>query len=268
MKSVADFSRRRFLANSGGAAVAAAGSALGVAPAWAAAPVKMRSFSELLSRQGTYCASDGNGGCQLFVPPVPNFLGFSTRFAGRDTALFAGVDYAGLANAYYGGMFGTQVGGTVMEQALPDGRADVRVHIFTNRANSWVIELDLKGDTNAQIASKPTLFGRRPNESGPYALSQCSMEVRFINSAPGAPLPDLLQLINFPDGTGEATFLGFTSQGSGPLHAGFGVAEGSPGRCIIRQTGLLGTYLKAASKSRVGLDAFPAELIQLNAVGR
>lgn len=120
-----------------------------------------------------------------------------------------------------------------------------------------------------QIANKPTLFGHRPQDAGGHALGKSTFEVRFTNSAPGAPLPDLIQVFNFPDaGPAVLEFVGFTSQASGPLTAAFGVPEGTPGRCTIRQTGLVSTYLKASPKSRVGLDGFPAELIELRRISR
>jgi hypothetical protein len=257
--------RRHFLTHSGRLVGLSYLAGLGLleTPAAAAGAVRSRPIADFLAMQGTFCVPDG-AGCLLFVPPAPNFLGWSTVVAGQTNILFAGVDYAGLANNFFGNMFGTTVDGAVMERPLADGRAEVRVMLFTEKANSWVIDIDLAGDVLDQIANKPTLFGHRPQESGGHALGKSNFDLRFTNSAPGAPLPDLIQLFNFP-GAGPAIleFVGFTSQASGPLTVLFGVPEGTPGRCTIRQTGLVSTSLKASPKSRVGLDAFPAELIEL-----
>jgi hypothetical protein len=208
----------------------------------------------------------------LFVPPAPNFLGWSTVLADQTEARFAGVDYAGLANTFFGNPFGTTMDGTVIERPLADGRAEVRVLLFTENANTWVIKLeDLLNpnvDVLAQIASKPTLFGHRPQEGGGHALGQSSLELKFINSAPGAALPALIQLFNFPETGQQLEFVGFNAQANGPLTAEFGVPGGTPGRCMIRQTGLAATALQAAPNSRVALDGFPAELIVLQRVGR
>src|SRR5262245_41389290 len=59
-----------------------------------------RPISEFVSQQGTFCFDDGMGGCFLFVPPIPNFVGWA------DGRTFNGVsvDYAGLADATYGGV--------------------------------------------------------------------------------------------------------------------------------------------------------------------
>ena len=42
-------------------------------------PTVTRPISDFVSAQGTFCLPDGGGGCFLFVPPVPNFAGWSTQ---------------------------------------------------------------------------------------------------------------------------------------------------------------------------------------------
>ena len=109
-----------------------------------------RPIEDFLSTQGTFCVDDGVGGCLLFVPPDPNFLGWTNDL---DSAVihFAGVDYAGLADAYAPGKT-PSFSGTVTERPLPDGHAEVTVRLHTKNANVWVIELDLSGDVRAQIS--------------------------------------------------------------------------------------------------------------------
>jgi hypothetical protein len=58
------------------------------------------------------------------------------------------------------------------------------------------------------------------------------------------------------------------AQASGPLRAGFGVPEGTPGRLEVTQTGLIGTAAIASPRSRVGFDAFPAEHVIIRATGK
>jgi hypothetical protein len=237
-----------------------------------------RPITDLLSTQGTFCVDDGSGGCFLFVPPDPNFLGWSEDLD-RDnngvldhSSLFAGIDYAGLANAYPGGN-GPQMTGTITERPLKDGRAEVTVILHTKNANAWIIELsldDLNGDTLGAIAGKPTLLGHRPVDvlaGGSQALADSVLHVTFINSAPGAPLPDLLQLLNFPDtlpGT-EVKFVSFKAEVKGAFTAEYGVPEGTPGACSVVQTGLF----MASGQPMQGefADDFPTEFIKCRTTG-
>ena len=185
---------------------------------------------------GELLCQNGVGGCLLFVPPDPNFVGWSTMFvppklpivpSRPEIPLFAGVDYAGLANAYAPGDE-PQMSGMVTERILNDGRAEVTVMLHTKNANAWVIDLDLSGDVLDQIANKPTLFGHRPIDvvnGAPQALGDSLLHVRFINPAPGAPLPDLVQLVNFGVPGIELTFLAFNMSATGPLTEEYGVPE-------------------------------------------
>ena len=102
----------------------------------ASGQVTIRPISHFISTQGTFCVPDGNGGCELFVPPVANFPGAQRG---------ASVDYAGLAEAYVrqasGGAIslGTSFSGRVIERRLHDGRAQVL--LFTKNALAWVAEV-------------------------------------------------------------------------------------------------------------------------------
>lgn len=227
----------------------------------AAAPTIQRPLKDFLSQQGTFCVDDGSGGCTLFVPPDPNFLGWSTNFA--ETPLrFAGVDYAGLVKNYPSGMQPV-VTGTVMERPLKDGTAEVTVDLHTTNANMFVIELDLGGDVLLQIADKRTLFGHRPRDvkaGASQALADTHLHTVFINTAPGAPLPDLLAI----NGTPAMKFLAFGAHGHGALTWEFGVAEGTPGRCTIVQTGLF----NPPGLPKHHPDLFPVEAINLQVVGK
>ncbi len=243
--------------------------------AYAAGATTQRPLDDFLSAQGSFCIDNGVGGCLLFVPPDPNFVGWSTMIvppklpivpSRPEIPLFAGVDYAGLADAYALGDE-PQMSGMVTERILNDGRAEVTVMLHTKNANAWVIDLDLSGDVLDQIANKPTLFGHRPIDvvnGAPQALGDSLLHVRFINPAPGAPLPDLVQLVNFGVPGIELTFLAFNMSATGPLTEEYGVAEDTPGRCTIVQKGLV----QKAGQSRALTDGFPVETINLSVIGK
>jgi hypothetical protein len=57
-------------------------------------------------------------------------------------------------------------------------------------------------------------------------------------------------------------FAGFVGQATGPL------PDGTPGFLQTRQTGLIATSLIANPNSRVALDAFPAEKIIIQPIGK
>ena len=219
-------------------------------------------IQEFVNAQGTYCVDDGGGGCLIFVPPVPNFIGWTVT----GESIVASVDYAGLANngpVNCGGetlgapnMFGTTTDGTVLERALDDGRAEITVVLHTKNALSWAADGD--------FGSGPLLFGHRLCDvlhGADAALGNSQMQVVFINPAPGAPLPDLMQL--FVERFGDVVSLSFRSQADGTLRAAFGAVEGTHGRMQVTETG---TLTRSGSQGATG-DGFPAEHINLRATG-
>ena len=186
-----------------------------------------RPISDFVQAQGTFCIDDGSGGCLLFIPPVRNFVGWGDT----TSSMGVSVDYAGLANACFGNAFGTKTTGTVTERALPDGRAEVTVLLFTKNALTWVVQpLD--------FVNGPVAFGHRWNATSPTcvldgtppALGNSFLETKFINTAPGVPLPDLLQLIFFPNPGQQLTEYVFQAQATGTL------ANGESGSVTVVQT--------------------------------
>jgi hypothetical protein len=178
----------------------------------------------------------------------------------------ASVDYAGLANAKIEELsvgtisFGTTTSGTITEHPLADGRAQVTVRLHTKNVLTWVV-------SGGDCASDSLLFGHRVPDvlaGADAALGESFLQVKFINTAPGAPLPDLEQLILAPKpGQEFPSFISLTARADGTLRGNFGVPDGTPGRAEVIQTGLFMTKFKGATA-----DAFPAERINLNAVGR
>ena len=247
-----------------------------IPPSLHADDVMIRPIEDFLDRQGKFCLDitfagsyedqvvDGNfiGNCStgepplLFVPPIANFLGNSDP----DKLRSASVDYAGLADYWAGGAFGTTFSGTVIEHVLADGRAWVEVSLSTDNALTWVVDgLDFNG---------PLLFGSRAPEAADgadSALGRSHYSVKFINTAAGADLPDLIQLAFFPEAGQELISIKNNNQARGPLTANFGVAEGTPGSTHGVQVGLFGNPQCGADSPSALVDCFPAEKIFLKA---
>jgi hypothetical protein len=244
---------------------------LGPAPVQAAQdPSGQRPISDFLDAQGT---------TMVFNTPVPDQLGLANNPSLSNSAKpppfrFALFDYAGLANDYLTShgypSLGTITDGTITERPLADGRAEVSVILHTTNALAWASNpLPDPLGPNAN----PTLFGSRAADvltGATAALGDSVLQVVFNNTAPGAPLPDLVNWLSLGNALPgqELVFLAFRGTATGPLHADAlpGVGEGTPGLCLVVQTGL---FMKSFNpKSRPGKDAFPAELVELRAIGR
>jgi hypothetical protein len=142
---------------------------------------------------------------------------------------------------------------------LKDGRAEVRVILHTRNALTWVIE-------GGNYATGPLLFGHRAPDvlaGADAALGDCYLELVFINTAPGADLPDLIKIYACPDPGQELVSIAFRTNTQGTLREAFGVPDGTPGMVQITQTGLFMTGFHGA----VG-DGFPCEHIHLRVLGQ
>jgi hypothetical protein len=229
-----------------------------------------RPIDDFLKTQGTFCFDLGQG-CIVFVPPLDNFVGWA-KLNNVGIGRGASIDYAGIAAAYLkdrGIRLGTTMDGTVSERRLKDGRAEVSVVLHTTNALSWAVPVDVSEPNPDQnpFGDNPLLFGARVPDvvaGAPPALGNSQLKVVFKNSKPGAPLPDLLQLLNEPEADQELVEMSFRGQADGALHATFDVAEGTPGRLTVAQTGLLGR----SSHKGATADGFPAELVNLKSAGR
>jgi hypothetical protein len=253
---------------------------VGLCLSLAMANAAQRPITDFTDRQGAYrlgptegppaCEAShyrlpGEGDGFLWVPPILNFNGWSDP----KTAIFLSADYAGLAYRWLKNLgvdLGTTQDGSITERPLKDGRAEVSVILHTRNALTWALD-----GNSGDFATGTLLFGCRAPDvlaGDTPAVGDCTLQVKFINTAPGAPLPDLQELFFCPAPGMESLTLSFTAQAKGPIRAAFGLPEGTPGFLQTRQTGLLATAAKANPNSRVALDSFPAEKIMIQPIGK
>src|SRR5262249_53663835 len=118
----------------------------------------------------------------------------------------------------------------------------------------------------------PVLFGHELADvltGADAALGDSLYQVTFTNTAPGAALPDIMQITFCPEPGQAVQVSSFRVSAKGSLRAAFGVPDGTPGRLEMVQTGLLGVAAITNPHSRVTpLDAFPAEKVTIQATGR
>jgi hypothetical protein len=232
-----------------------------------AAKASTRPIEDFVSVQGTFCFPDGSGGCLIFVPPIPNYGGWGNL----DLTRCASVDYAGISNAWIesasGGAisFGTTTDGSITERPLADGRAEVTVMLNTHNALTWVIS------NCADFATDPLLFGHRAtevlNDGATAALGESTLKLVFINTALGAPMPDLIQLFVAPEPGQEPKSLSLKARADGTLSEAFGVAEGTPGKATIVQVGFYSKNFNPKSHVVLGDPNFTVERVDLQATG-
>lgn len=178
--------------------------------------VTIRPLSDFLDAQGTG---------SMFFPPVPDYVGWTDR---RDIN-FALIDYAGLASDYLDSLgikLGTEVHGIVVQSELADGSAQIDVSLFTTRALGFA---QLIADINkVGFLDAPTIFGNKAQDvanGAEAAVGQSTLWVTFRISKPGAPLPDLVDVLVNNTDTFKPVNVGFTAT--------------IPGRCEHRTRAVL-----------------------------
>jgi len=245
------------------------------------ATAAQRPISDFLTRQGTYCVtqlgSDGSlpygscgtyGGssCVLQVPPVPNYVVWNDP-AGQAVSF----DYAGLADRALGFPFGTTTTGTINEVLQRDGTVIVTILLHTQNALTWAADgatffYGFQGSSGDAAVPATPLFGHSATQvaaGAQAALGSCNLKVVIHGPAPGAPLPDLDEvLLDFAAPCGPWSFVSISFNGSatGPLQSG------APGTLQVTEVGLFQTSGIANSASRVALDGFPAEHVVIQAI--
>ncbi len=166
-----------------------------------------RPLSHFLDTQGTL-----NNPPQFF-PDVKDYVGW----ADNPQINFALIDYAGLANKYIkdktGHSIGTKVNGFIIECALPDGKAQITVTLLTTKALGFAQSIDeinksSFNETRAIFGTKvvDVVEEKKEPSVGPVILS-----TTFSISAPGANLPDLLDVIIFNPAIYAPIKMSFTS---------------------------------------------------------
>ncbi len=215
-----------------------------------------RDLKNFLDVQGTFMVPGYPG-------PVSGFFSW-TDLAGRNMS----VDYAGLVQRCWPTLnLPTSSDGVVIERPLGDGRAEVTVILRTQNAVTFVADQD--------PASGPILFGQRWNPSGVCGVASTSgldnpvlgdlfMQVVFINTAPGAALPDLIQLFTSPAPGQEPRTIKVSAKAVGPLYNLPGIADGAIGRASTEQIGL---EYKYGAHGKPGIDGFTVERVDLKPVG-
>ncbi len=236
---------------------------LALSSATVPASAAQRVLSDFTSRQGAWCAvfSDEGVDCVASYYGGPDCAGggFSFTFpqfwTDPKSGITAGIDALGQLDD-----FGTTVDGTISENLLPSGLADVKVIVHSSNALTRAFDAAFEpvfGYTFGEV-----LDGAEPT------LGEALMQVTFTNTAPAAPLPDFNQLLICPAPGQALEVFSMRARASGPLRAAFGVPEGTPGRLEVTQTGLIGTSALVNPHSRLAVDAFPAEKAIVRATGR
>ena len=156
------------------------------------APTQQRPIEDFVMAQGTFFPGE--------------FLIWTDPAAG----LFTAIDYAGLLG-FLG--LGTEFSGSVTERALPDGRAMVHVRLHTTNAFSFGVD----------FIAGAVVFGNDPGAvimGAEPGLGSSHLHVRFTNTAPGDPLPDLIQLLLDPAQGQALLYSQFVANAEGPLGDG------------------------------------------------
>jgi hypothetical protein len=158
------------------------------------------------------------------------------------------ADFAGVLNNAYALNISSTYEGKITEKALSDGTAEVRVMLKAHNVLTYVLN-----------GSSQLLFGERPSTilgGATPTLGDANLDITFINSAPGAPIPELAFMSN-------VSKLSMNASAFGPFKAlaGFG-PNGTPGHAWINQVGLL-----TKVNGHPSLDGYAVEYVKLQPVG-
>jgi hypothetical protein len=222
-----------------------------------------RPIADFVSQQGTTSVFNSE------VPGLPDNVGWTTA-SKVSNGHFALIDYSGKDAAFlfsHNGIdLGTTVSGTVHERPLADGRAEVSVELDTSNALAWACAFSPANPPDVNSSATPLLFGYRAqdlvaNPSLKPALASSHLHVVFDNTAPGAPLPDLVDafiLGNAGPGV-ELVSLDFRANAKGVVHDPTGQVPDQQGTLVVSQTGVLGL----GGGHFVGDFGFSAEVISI-----
>jgi hypothetical protein len=166
--------------------------------------------------------------------------------------------------AFLGLNLGTTTSGTISERPLPDGTAQDTVILHTHNAFTWAQKEPLTFDPKIPPPPGDLLFGvppdqlANPKNTMPPALADSTLQVVVQIPHPGAPLPDIVVLGNFPDelpGYGLVS-ISFRATASGTT------PTGQLATLVVSQTGVLG---RTPNPIRDG--GFTAEVVDIQTHG-
>lgn len=205
---------------------------------------RQRPFSDFLNAQNNF-----------FDPSLcsgPTIAWFTPDFS-----TLALIDYTGktgdcIQNVHNGPALNTRVDGTVTERDLADGTAEITVNVHFRNAYSIARDFNQAGF--------PLIFGYYPTELFNHpdltpGLATGNLLAKFIIAHPGDPLPDIAFSVGL---FGEYTFVRFGASADGPLRAAFGEGEGTPGKLVVSQTGVV-----IPGQGQGVADGFPAEIVRV-----
>jgi hypothetical protein len=230
-----------------------------------------RAIADFTSRQGAWCPAFDNEGfidcaASYYMPdnsaPCPGG-GFTFPFdqwTDPKNGFNAIVDTTGDVNRLVGVPFMPQVAGSVSEAPLANGGADLGVVLHSSDA--WMRVLDPNFEWVFGHGVGEVLDGASPT------LGDALLQIRFTNTAPMAPLPDMSQLLICPAPGQTLDLVSLRARASGPLRPASGYPDGTPGRLEVTQTCLVATATIADGNSRVALDACPAESVIVTKTGQ
>lgn len=218
-----------------------------------------RPITDFLATQGTFCVP---GDCPPLTTPFPAFVTWTAPAQEREVF----VDYAGIVARYIAEASGGAIDvtphydGTITERRLDDGRVEVHVNLRVSGALAGAA-----GGLNTGLVQSALVFGNdylAVLAGAAPALADVHLQARFITTTAGAPLPDLVQIMFAPEEGQQLLQVKFHATATGPLHAQFGVPEGTLGRLTVQQIGILNT--RAPSKAT---DPYPVEFVNVHAIG-
>jgi len=158
-------------------------------------------------------------------------------------------DFAGVLNNAYGLGLNPTYDGSITEKALDDGTAAVRIKLRAHNVLTYVTNANWTILFFGENAST-ILGGATPT------VGEVNLDITFINSAPGAPIPELGYIPN-------VSKLFLQADAFGPLKAAAGLGpDGTPGHAWTNQRGLL-----TKVQGHPGIDGFAVENVKLQAVG-
>jgi hypothetical protein len=226
----------------------------------APASAGQRALTDFTSRQGAWCAAFNDEGIDCAASHYGACADdeftftFPLFWSDPKTGFTALIDTLGDLDA--AGDAGAIVDGSVSESARPDGLAEVKVVLHSSNAQIRAFDADFT-----------PLFGYNAR-SGVPTRGDALAQIKFSNTAPGAPLPDINQVLSCPVPGQALEVISIRARASGPLREAFGVPEGSPGRLEVTQNGLIETSALVNPHSRLAVDAFPAEHVIIRATGK